>query len=109
MTVKTTLSFTERHYEFLKRKVEEGVYATASAGVAAVIELMMAEAKTQKMARLAFRKEIARRLQTSSSEYVPRLCCTNPVRGSCCESSVVAGCYEQTDTPRLEDQELARL
>ena len=54
MTVKTTLSFTERHYEFLKRKVEEGVYATASAGVAAVIELMMAEAKTQKMARLAF-------------------------------------------------------
>ena len=25
------------------------------------------------------------------------LCCTNPVRDSSCESSVVAGCYEQTE------------
>ena len=37
------------------------------------------------------------------------LCCTNPVRDSSCESSVVAGRYEQTDTPRLQDQELAGL
>jgi len=38
-----------------------------------------------------------------------RLCCTNPMRDSSCESSVVAGRHEQTDTPRLQDQELARL
>ena len=37
------------------------------------------------------------------------LCCTNPVRDSSCESSVVAGLHEQTHTPRLQDQELARL
>jgi archaellum component FlaC len=37
------------------------------------------------------------------------LCCTNPVRDSSCESSVVAGLHEQTDTPDLQDQELARL
>ena len=71
MTMKTTLSFTDRHHAFLKRKVEEGVYATTSAGVAAAVELMMAEAETQELARQAFREEIARRLQTPSSEYVP--------------------------------------
>ena len=37
------------------------------------------------------------------------LCCTNPMRDSSCESSVVAGGHEQTHTPRLQDQELARL
>ena len=37
------------------------------------------------------------------------LCCTNPVRDSCHESSVVAGAHEQTDTSDLQDQELARL
>ena len=37
------------------------------------------------------------------------LCCTNPVRESSCDSSVVAVLHEQTHTARLEDQELARL
>ena len=31
-----------------------------------------------------------------------RLCCTNPVRDSSCESSVVAVLHEQTHTPRLQ-------
>ena len=38
-----------------------------------------------------------------------RLCCTNPVRDSSGESSVVAGMHEQTYTRRLQDQELASL
>ena len=38
-----------------------------------------------------------------------RLCCTNRPRDSSRESSVVAGWHEQTDTPRLQDQELAGL
>lgn len=38
-----------------------------------------------------------------------RLCCTNPVRDSSCESSVVAGAHEQTHPPDLQDQELAGL
>ena len=37
------------------------------------------------------------------------LCCTNPMRDSSRESSVVAGMYEQTHTPDLQDQELASL
>ena len=42
------------------------------------------------------------RLQTAEG-----LCCTNPVRDSSRESSMVAGWHEQTDTPDLQDQELA--
>ena len=38
-----------------------------------------------------------------------RLCCTNRVRDSSCESSVVAGLHEQTYIPRLQDLELARI
>lgn len=38
-----------------------------------------------------------------------RLCCTNPVMDSSRESSVVAGRHEQTDTPDLQDPELAEL
>jgi hypothetical protein len=38
---------------------------------------------------------------------VAGLCCTNPMRDSSCESSMVAGWHEQTDTPDLQDQELA--
>jgi len=37
------------------------------------------------------------------------LCCTNPMRDSSCESSVVAGLHEQTHISRLQDQELARI
>lgn len=36
-----------------------------------------------------------------------RLCCTNPVRDSSREASVVAGIHEQTDTVDLQDPELA--
>lgn len=38
-----------------------------------------------------------------------RLCCTNPVRDSSCESSVVAGGHEQTEHTDLQDAELARV
>ena len=37
------------------------------------------------------------------------LCCTNPVRDSSRESSVVAGVHEQTYPPDRQDPELARL
>ena len=41
MTVKTTLSFTDRHHRYLSEKVGQGVFATRSAAVAAAIEQMM--------------------------------------------------------------------
>lgn len=42
-------------------------------------------------------------------DYVGGLCCTNPVRDSSCESSVVAVIHDQTQAPDLRDQELASL
>lgn len=45
----------------------------------------------------------------SGEDGMRRLCCTNPVRDSSRESSVVAGRHEQTHTPRLQDKELAGL
>ena len=41
MTVKTTLSFTDRHHRFLTDKVGQGVFASQSAAVAAALEQMM--------------------------------------------------------------------
>ncbi len=46
---------------------------------------------------------------TPTGDRVEGLCCTNPMKDSSCESSVVAGGHEQTHTPGLQDQELARL
>lgn len=40
---------------------------------------------------------------------VDGLCCTNPLKDSSFESSVVSGGHEQTHTPRRQDQELARV
>lgn len=37
------------------------------------------------------------------------LCCTNPVRDSSRDSSMVADLHEQTDTANLQDQKLAGL
>lgn len=46
----------------------------------------------------------------NGESYNPEgLCCTNPVRDSFRESSVIAGLHEQTYTPKLQDQELAGL
>jgi Arc/MetJ-type ribon-helix-helix transcriptional regulator len=44
MTVKTTLSFIDRHHHFLMEKVGQGVFATQSAAVAAALEQMMLDA-----------------------------------------------------------------
>ncbi len=71
------------------------------------------------MAQIAESKEPAimlahkQNLHTQNIEQVAhiinRLCCTNPVRDSSCESSVVAATHEQTHTPDLQNQELASL
>jgi Arc/MetJ-type ribon-helix-helix transcriptional regulator len=41
MTVKTTLSFTDRHHRFLTEKVGQRGYASQSAAVSAALEQMM--------------------------------------------------------------------
>ena len=50
MTVKTTLSFTDRHHQFLSEKVGQGVFATQSAAVAAALEQMMQDEQERDVA-----------------------------------------------------------
>ena len=70
MTIKTTLSFTDRHHRFLSEKVGEGVFATQSAAVASAIEQMMQDDQERKLALSALAEEIRARMQTVRSEYV---------------------------------------
>ncbi|WP_404385052.1 hypothetical protein [Caenispirillum salinarum] len=70
MTVKTTLSFTNRHAEFLKAKVEEGVYASTSAAVAAAVEEMIRDEIEREAALNAMAEEIRARMATPREDYV---------------------------------------
>lgn len=70
MTVKTTLSFTDRHHRFLIEKVGEGVFASQSAVVAAAVEQMIRDEEERAIALQALAEEIRARLQTPASEYV---------------------------------------
>ena len=70
MTVKTTLSFTDRHHRFLAEKVGEGVFATRSAAVASAIERMMEDEAEREAALSALADEIRARMETARSEYV---------------------------------------
>jgi antitoxin ParD1/3/4 len=70
MTVKTTLSFTDRHHRFLTDKVGEGVFASQSAAVAAAIEQMIRDEEERAIALDAMADEIRARMRTPHSEYV---------------------------------------
>ncbi len=70
MTVKTTLSFTDRHYDFLKSKVEQGVFATPSAAVATAIEQLIEDEIQRQNALDAISSVIAKRMETPKSEFV---------------------------------------
>ena len=70
MTIKTTLSFTDRHHRFLSEKVGEGVFATQSAAVASAIEQMMQDDQEREIALSTLSEEIRVRMQTARSEYV---------------------------------------
>lgn len=74
----------------------------------AVVEILLrnSELLADERTKAAIRQ---RMLNEELNHRVKRLCCTNRVRDSSCESSVVAWLYEQTNTPELQDQELARL
>ncbi len=70
MTVKTTLSFTDRHHAYLVAKVDEGVFASASSAVASAIEQMMEDEGARAAALGAMAEEIRARLATPAEDYV---------------------------------------
>ena len=70
MTVKSTLSFTDRHHRFLTDKVGEGVFASQSAAVAAALEQMIRDEEERTIALDAMADEIRARMRTPATEYV---------------------------------------
>ena len=72
MTVKTTLSFTDRHHRFLTDKVGEGVFASQSAAVAAALEQMIRDEEERDLALGSLAEDIRARMKTPRSDYVDR-------------------------------------
>lgn len=72
MTIKTTLSFTDRHHRFLSEKVKDGLFATRSAAVANAVERMMQDEEEREVALAALAEEVRARMRTARSEYVDR-------------------------------------
>jgi len=70
MTVKTTLSFTDRHHHFLSEKVGQGIFATQSAAVAAALEQMMQDEVESEIALSALRQEIRDRMETPRASFI---------------------------------------
>lgn len=70
MTVRTTLSFTDRHHRFLAHKVEEGVFASTSAAVATAIEQMIEDDAARDTALKAMAEEIRARLAKPPEEFL---------------------------------------
>jgi antitoxin ParD1/3/4 len=70
MTVKTTLSFTDRHHQFLAEKVGQGVFATQSAAVAAALEQMMQDEEERNVALQSLAQEIRARMETPREAFI---------------------------------------
>lgn len=70
MTVKTAVSFTDRHHQYAKKKTEEGVYASVSSLVAQSIERMMQEDEERDIALVSMAETIKARMQTPRADWV---------------------------------------
>lgn len=70
MTVRTTLSFTDRHHGFLVRKVEEGVFATASAAIAVAVEAMIEDEAAREAALAGMTDAIRARMATPAEAHL---------------------------------------
>ena len=70
MTVKSTVSFTDKHHEFATRKVEEGSFASVSSVIAAGIEQLMKDEAERDAALEAMKETIHRRMATPAEEWL---------------------------------------
>ena len=70
MTVKTSISFTDRHHQFADKKAAEGMFTSVSSVVAAGIELIMQDETEREVALEAMSETIKRRMETPGSEWL---------------------------------------
>lgn len=78
MTVKSTVSFTDKHHEFAANKVAEGSFASVSSVIAAGIEQLMQEEKEREAALEAMKITIKRRMETPAEEWLELNDSNNP-------------------------------
>ena len=71
MTIKTAVSFTDKHHKFARRKVEEGAFASVSSVVAAALEQAMQDEAERDAALEAMKDEIRARMATPREDFVP--------------------------------------
>ena len=70
MTVKTSLSFTDRHHRFIAEKVAQGAFASLSGVVAAGVERVIEDERERDFALNAMASEIRRRMRTPADEFI---------------------------------------
>ena len=70
MTVKTAVSFTERHHQYARKKVEEGSFASVSSVVASALEQAMLDEEEREASLEAMTETIRRRMKTPRDEFV---------------------------------------
>ena len=71
MTIKTSISFTERRHKIANEKVGEGIFTSVSGVVAAGIELVMQDEAEREAALVATMTDtIKRRMELSREEWM---------------------------------------
>jgi len=70
MTVKSTVSFTDRHHDFAKQQVAEGKIPSVSSLVAHGIEQLMQDEADRNAALEAMREVIAARMASPETSWV---------------------------------------
>ncbi len=70
MTVKTSISLTDRHHQFANRKVKDGVYASLSSLIAASVEQLMQDEQEREAALEAMQETIQERMKLPKEQWV---------------------------------------
>ena len=70
MTIKSTVSFTDKHHSFAKQKAEEGQHGSVSSVVAAGIERLIQDEEERGIALKAMEETIRARAETSREDWV---------------------------------------
>ncbi len=70
MTIKTSISLTDRHHKFARERAEQGVFTSVSSVVAAGIELIMQHEAEREAALLAMGETIKRRMATPREQWL---------------------------------------
>ena len=70
MTVKSTVSFTDKHHAFAQKKTQEGQHGSVSSVVAAGIERLMQDDAEREIALKAMSKAIEERMNTPRETWL---------------------------------------